>query len=390
MKIVEKYVFQSFLTAFALAWLVLSFVLTIGLLVRIAEAIVKGVSAQAIGQFMLVGFPETLWLTIPLSLLVGALLVFSRLSADSEIAAMRACGVNLLSVMKWPLLFAAGCTLLLFYVNNEIVPRAHEMKNNMKSMLSVDAGLKLLEPGRFIEVSDKATLYFAKREGNWVYDLLAYDSTSKEITREIRADKALISTNGTDIVLELYNVRIDPIATNKQGVAIMGRFTHTIPDAMKSRPYNRKEKDFRFFEMCAAITDLHENIRGLPDTFEEYAKSAHADPNLVQHGAEVYGRYRKSQVSKLSICRTLLQKRFAEAFAAICFVLIGVPLGIKAHRKDSTIGMGISLIVALVYYLFIIGANELQKSPEFYPHVLVWASVAVCAALAAVLIPKNL
>ena len=362
MKIIEKYVLQSFLTAFFLAWVVLSFVLTIALMVKIARLVVQGVSAQIIGQVMLIGFPETLTLTIPLALLVSTLLVFNRLSADSEIAAMRACGINLLSVIKYPLIFAACCTLLGFYVNNEIVPRAHEARNSLKSRITVDTGIQLLEPGRFIDEFDKMSLYFTKREGNWIYNLLAYDFT-KGFTREVKAEKALVSTNGTDIVLELYNVRIEPIDENRPGIATMGRFTHVIPNAIRQPSYNPKEKDLRFFQMRQAIKDLHENKRDFPES------------------------YRKS---RLSICQTLFQKRFAEAFACICFVLIGVPLGIKAQRKDSTVGMGISLLFALSYYLIIIGANELQKMPSFQPHLLVWLPVAICLALAAVLIPKNL
>ena len=363
MKTIEKYVFQSFLTAFFLTWLVLSFVLTIGLLVKIARLVVQGVSVQTIGQFMMIGFPETLTFTLPLSLLVSSLLVFGRLSADSEIAAMRACGINLLSIMKYPLIFAACCTLLGFYVNNEIVPRANKMVNNMKSLITVDTGLKLLEPGRVINEFPQIKLYFTRKEGNWIYGLRANDFTDPKVSRQITADKALISTNGNDIVLDMYNVSIDPIDADRPGRATMGRFTHTIRDAMKPLPVADKEKHFTFKEMRGAFKTLRENTLDLPEPVRQ--------------------KY-------LSICRTLFQKRFAEAFACICFVLVGVPLGIKAHRKDSTIGMAISLIVAMSHYLMIIAANELQKSPAFYPHLLMWLSAVLCFALAAVLIPRNL
>ena len=64
MKIIERYVLQAFLAAFFLAWLVLSFVLSIGLLVRIARLLIEGLPLRAIGLFLLVGLPETLTLTI--------------------------------------------------------------------------------------------------------------------------------------------------------------------------------------------------------------------------------------------------------------------------------------------------------------------------------------
>ena len=363
MKIIERYVLQAFLTAFFLAWLVLSFVLTIGLLVRITRLLIEGLPLRAVGLFMLVGLPETLTLTVPVALLVSALLVFSRLSADSEIAAMRSCGVNLLSVMKWPILFGVLCTLFGFYINNEIVPRSHDVRRNLRSMVSVDVGLELLEPGRMIDDFPNLKLFFKNKEGNWLRDLLVFDYSKKGVPREIHAEKALVSTNGADIVLDMYKVRVDPIEADRPGMAVADRFRHVIPGAMKQRTFMRKEKDFCFRELREAIRDLQANREGLPP---------------------------KMQRLLLSVDRTQFHLRFVYAFASICFVLIGIPLGIRAQRKESTIGMGISLLVALAYYLCVILANSLDKCPACQPYALLWLPVAACGVLAVVLIPKNL
>ena len=363
MKIIERYVLQSFLTAFFLAWLVLSFVMTIGLRVKITQLLIEGLPIRAVGLFMLVGFPETLQLTVPLSLLVSSLLVFSRLSADSEIAAMRACGVNLLTIMKWPVVVAALCTALGFYVNNEIVPRGHDVRRDIRSLISVEIGIDMLEPGRFITDFPNMTLWFARKEGNWLSDLLVFDRSQKGLTREIRAEKALVSTNGLDIVLEMYKVRVDPIEADRPGVASADRFKHVIPDALKRRSTKRKEKDMRFLEISREIRELKVNAEGLP--------------------LEVRDKM-------LSIYRTKLQTRFVYAFASVFFVLIGVPLGIRTHRKESTIGMALSLVVALTFYLGVIVANALEALPAFQPHLLVWLPVAICAVIAGVLVPKNL
>lgn len=363
MKIIERYVLQSFLAAFSLAWVVLSFVLTIGLLVRITRLLIEGMPLRAIGIFLLVGLPETLTLTVPIALLVSALLVFSRLSADSEIAAMRACGVNLLNIMKWPLLVSVACTFLGFYINNEVVPRSHEVRRNLRSMVSVDIGLELLEPGRMIDDFPNLKMFFEKKEGNWLHDLLVFDYSQKGVTREIRAEKALVSTNGTDIVLDMYKVRVDPIEVERPGVAAADRFQHVIPGAMKRRGYVRKEKDFRFQELTKAISGIRLNEKKLP---------------------------RPVQRKLLSIHRTEYHVRLVYAFASICFVLIGVPLGIRSHRKESTIGMAISLVVAMAYYLCVILVNSLDKNDGAHPYVLIWIPVAVCGVFAAYLIPKNL
>ena len=158
MKTLHRYVFGSFLTSFFLAFLVLSFVLTIGLMVQIVRYILTGVPIELVGEFALVCIPETMQWTIPLALLVSSVLVFSRMSADSEIAALRACGVNLLSVIRWPLIFAFLMSLLGLYINNEIVPRGHEIRRTLAKKITVGSGLELLEPGRVIDDFPKMKL----------------------------------------------------------------------------------------------------------------------------------------------------------------------------------------------------------------------------------------
>ena len=175
MKTLHRYIFESFFTSFLLAFLVLSFVLTIGLLVQIVGYILSGIPLELVGRFALVCFPETMQWTIPLALLVSSVLVFSRMSADSEIAAMRACGVNLLSVMRWPILFAVAMTAFGLFINNEIVPRGHEVRRNLAKRISVGSGLELLEPGRVIDDFPKAKIYFESKEGNWLHNLIVID-----------------------------------------------------------------------------------------------------------------------------------------------------------------------------------------------------------------------
>ena len=371
MKILQRYVFGSFLTSFFLAFLVLSFVLTIGLMVQIVSYILSGVPMGLVGRFALVCFPETMQWTIPLALLVSSVLVFSRLSADSEIAAMRACGVNLLSVMRWHLVFAASMTLLGLFINNEIVPRGHEIRRSLARRITVGSGLELLEPGRVIDDFPKMKIYFSSREGNWLHNLIVLDQSNPKFDREITAKKALISSEGRDLCLDLYNLTVDPMDEAHPGMARAARYQHRIEKVLKSGKYKRKEKDFRFLEMMSAISDAKKTV--------EMAKGS------TRKGSEKYLAKRE-----LSDIQTELQKRWVFAFASICFVLVGAPLGIRAQRKESSIGMAISLGVALSYYMIIILMSSLSKDFRAQPEFLIWIPVLVCMLLASYLIPKNL
>lgn len=386
MKTLERYVFGAFLSSFFLAFLVLSFVLTVGLMVQIVRYMLQGIPVDLVGRFAFVSFPETLQWTIPLALLVASVLVFSRLSADSEIAAMRACGVNLLTVMRAPLLFALFCTVMGLFVNNEIVPRGHQIRRDLARRISVGAGLELLEPGRVIDDFPKVKIYFEEKEGNWLRDLIVLDFSNPRVDRMITASKALVTSEGRDVVLDLHGMTVDPLDENNPGMARATRFQYRVKDALKDRTYKRREKDFRFFEILSEIRLAKADVKDPQAAAERRAREGRAK-GAVAKELKLVKKSLKSQLSNLS---TEFQKRLVFAFASICFVLVGVPLGIRAQRRESSVGIAIALVTALGYYLVVILMTSLEKNYAVRPDLLIWLPVVLCAALASYLIPKNL
>ena len=365
MKTIERYVFGSFLSSFVLAFLVLSFVLTIGLLVQIIGYIMDGVPLSLVGEFCMVSLPETLQWSVPLALLVSAVLVFSRMSADSEIAAMRACGIHLVSVMKWPALFGLLCTLLGFYVNNEIVPRGHEIRRTLKrDRISVGAGLSVLEPGRVIDDFPNVKLYFGAKEGNWLHDVVALDYSNPKVDRMITAEKALVVQDDADIKLELYRMTVDPLDEAHPTMARFNRFVYTIKGVLKRRAYHPGVKDMGFFPLVEKIGSL-----------ARLAKTSEGDPSLRGSPAFMANR-------DLSCARVELSKRFVYAMASICFVLIGMPLGIRSQRKESSVGMAISLAVSLGYYIVVILSLSLDERASLHPEYIICLPAVACLALA--------
>ena len=368
-----------------LAFLVLSFVLTIGLLVQIIGFIMDGVPMSLVGEFCMVSLPETLQWSMPLALLVSAILVFSRMSADSEISAMRACGINLLMIMKWPVLFALACTLLGFWVNNEIVPRGHEIRRTLKTKVSVKTGLSVLEPGRVIDDFPKVKLYFERKEGNWLYDLVVLDYSNPDLDRMITSDKALVVQNGSDVSFELYHMTVDPVDEKHRTMARANRFVYTMKDVIKASKYDKRPKDFRFREMLGQIEAIGKR-KGEKTKFSEVDLKMVKDPKMRRYIEDL----RDEVPRELSVHKVELNKRFVFALAALCFVLIGIPLGIRSQRRESTIGMAISLAVSLGYYVVVILMLSCEEIYVIRPEILIWIPVAVCLLLAAWLTRRHL
>ena len=80
----------------------------------------------------------------------------------------------------------------------------------------------------------------------------------------------------------------------------------------------------------------------------------------------------KQRASEQSAAKTEVSKRFSFSLASFAFALIGVPLAITAHRKETTAGFLLSLVVAFVYFIFILIADALKENPKAHPELLIW------------------
>src|SRR5690242_6480957 len=96
MRIIDRYVIRQVLMPFGIGLLVFTFLMMLKPLQTYAEGLIaKRVPPHTILYLLALLIPQALALTIPMSLLLGLLVGFGRLSADREFVAMQACGVSL-------------------------------------------------------------------------------------------------------------------------------------------------------------------------------------------------------------------------------------------------------------------------------------------------------
>ncbi|MBM4152696.1 MAG: LptF/LptG family permease [Kiritimatiellaceae bacterium] len=74
-------------------------------------------------------------------------------------------------------------------------------------------------------------------------------------------------------------------------------------------------------------------------------------------------------------------RRISISVGCFSFMLIGIPLGIKSHRKESSIGMLMSLLIVMIYYSFIVLAKALSNYPDLQPNLVLWLPLIVAQGL---------
>ena len=382
----QRYILRSFLVAAGLTGLVLTFVLSVGFLFQVFQFIIKGASAALIGEYLAASLPEVLGFTIPLALMVSSLLVFGRLSTDSEVAAMKACGVSFTAIMRGPILVGIACTALVFYLQNYAMPNGHYVRRTISNRLAIDAGVQLIEPGRFISEIDNVTIFCDRkvdlkdndgRNYTRLFNLLAIDRRDGFL-REIQAEHADMRAELSDLIFTLHNATITPPDKAITGTATFTEFTYVCKDVVsRQRQYLKKPKDF-------TLPELYKEEQNMA----AYAKQAKANEKAGLPPPEEGMSY-KAAAKYRSKLRFLLHYRAVWALSAFCFVLVGVPLGCQSQRKESSRGMMMGVVIGIAFFLFIMLAQALEDKPAANAWLLVWTPVLICLGSACYLIPKN-
>ncbi|MBI5388325.1 MAG: LptF/LptG family permease [Verrucomicrobia bacterium] len=341
MKTLHGYLTRQVLATLLMTVAVFTFVLLLGnVLKEILNLLVNRqvtllVVAQAVGLLI----PFVLVFALPMGFLTATLLVFGRFSAENELTAARASGVSLLALVTPILLLSVLMSGVCAVINTHLGPLSRVAYKRLLAEQGANRLVGALPEKTYIKDFKGWVLYLGEVDGTNAKNVLAYklDKAGE------KAEETYQAPSGT-ITVDLANRQVQVVLQDAWiGYSAKGerRVLHA-DELVKSIPFTQKPEDE------PSITDL---------TYSE----------LHRKRAEL-----ESQAIPATPVDVVMNSQVAFSFACLSFTLLGIPLGIRAHRRETSIGVAVALVLVLVYYSFIILGQSLQTKPQYAPHLIVW------------------
>lgn len=333
---------------------------------------------------------------LPMGLITATLLVFGRFSADQELTAARASGLSLVSLVMPVLLLSLVCCGVSAWFNLEVGPRSRVQFLNLRYDLLHEMANAQIPEGRVIQFTSNGKLhqfYAARNRDGELEDVNVYrmqSETNWDVL--IHAPRGRVAGNGgtNQLVLELTDVKMLLGKT----VNACGQMTINFsPSAMTNQAIKPKISDMTFGQLRQELRDLkRQNLTPANLTSPEaVADLQHLNLTVRTNAspAELAGLLREAGTIRdrqLAEVRVAMHRECAFSFACLGFTLVGIPLGIRVHRRETNIGIAMALALVVVYYGFTILGDSLSGRPELYPHLILWLPNFIFQAVGAVLL----
>lgn len=363
-KILHRQLFGELVITFLAALFVITFFMSMLSLLRYVH---RGLMINHV--FDIVGYiiPSVLVMTIPISILTAATLVYGRMSSDNEINLLRTSGVHINFIILPVLVVASALSLCNYYLNHNVIPNAKDRRERAM-FVSTQAKIDLLKQLglQHLRFPNMTIIFDRIDDNNILHKLMifSFDRDTKRLKEIVAArkgeinfddekDRGIFHLSDCDVIGMPEKTDARPL--DRFSLVHMAKLidqdrptiTSDITD-MVSGELVKKEPEFR-----KLTQDIYEKYPGVsPDKYPR------ADRKLFYRWYEL---------------QTELAKRNAMAFTPIVFVLIGTPLGILIRRQNKLVAFFVACLpVLLIYYPLYMVCSHLGIYSQFKPHIALW------------------
>ncbi len=358
----DRYILAEILGPLALGFFLFTFILLLQALFKSAKLIISSdVEAATVGKLLLLSLPWIVVMTIPMALLFSILIAIGRLSADSELVAIRAGGVSLFSLYRPIVLLSIALAIGSAYLMIDVLPTGNTALQRLQLEILAQSLTEEVQPRvPHTGWQDKVLYVFERPPGErrWKGVFLA-DAAPTQKSEVFVADwgQARPQANG-EVMLSLENAyihRVDfmnPVGQDFITHKEMDIKLATLPQ-LAPRSVKRGLRELSFTELRRRTKD------------PEFSEMVHNMASVELH------------------------KKFSLPAACLVFGLLGLPLGFNNSRGGRSAGFAISLGVFLIYYVLLSSGEDIARKGDAPAWLAVWFPDFVLLVLGVFLLARR-
>lgn len=446
-KKLDIFVLKSFLMLFAGTFFICLFIFMMQFLWKYVDEMVgKGLEISILAQFFFYSGLTLIPVSLPLAILLAALMTFGNFGERFELLSMKAAGIPLLRIIRPLIIFCAMLGCISFYFQNVIAPKAQlklltllvSMKQTspeldipegvfysdiegyniyvkhkdretgiMKDLLIYDlsdgfenAHIIWASEGKMEMTEDKKHLYLHLYRGEQFENLKSQSIDSKNVPyrRETFREKHLMIEfdGGFDMVDGSY---LSDRSDSKDMVAIdrsidslnfradsIGRSMYKQIKVQTYKTITVSKKD----SIRIASNELPSliNTDSLLATYSlaqksEIVNNSSQTVSRLSMEWEQKGKQMKDTDKKIRSHQADWHKKFTLSISCLIFFFIGAPLGAIIRKGGLGLPVVISVIIFVLYYIIDSGSTRVAKSGEMNMILGVWMSTLVLTPIGA-------
>jgi lipopolysaccharide export system permease protein len=263
----------------------------------------------------------------------------------------------------------------------DIAPRCRVAYNNLLLRAGLARTLSLLPEKTYIRYFPGNIVYVNKVRGTNLEDVLIYTLGEDRVNSYVRAETGTMSIDPANNVLtvRLFNLNRIFFTQDRNVPQLFSsgewEFSYTNVAARMTRKLDVTDMTFQ---------QLREERRNLEQALSLPAFDRKAGAQATHDKTRQAGSPRKKDLAMP--IEVQLHRQVAFSFACVAFTLVGIPLGIRAHRRETTFGVAVALLLVLVYYSFFVIGQALNTRQDLAPHLILWMANFLFQAVGIVLL----
>ena len=344
MKILNSYVSKNLLVVFGASIIVMSFIMMTGQLLKMLELLSSGISFAAFAKVFIFVMPEVLAFAIPIALLVAVILVYSRMSAENEITALRASGISLWQITAPGLILSFVLCGICLYLQLYTKPYCKFYLKNARLNVLLENPSSMLVAGKTQQFGN-LSITVGEKEGEKIsrVTIVINESENKINTIYGKTGRIEVDDSRKKINLHLNEVLVRGVAFKESGqiestpiIKEYGVYPLDIGQQINQRRLVKKDKYLDFNGLVGRIQVMSETDRD-EDVHELLFR---------------------------------LNQNIVMALSPFAFLMVAMPFGFSSARSETSIGLVVSLIVVIIYFSIVMLMKNFDK--YYISHLLIW------------------